>query len=35
MKAMKQIDRWLIALYIIMLYAAYEVNRLMDVNFFN
>jgi len=32
---MKQIDRWMIALYIIMLYATYEVNRLIDGNFFN
>ena len=32
---MKQIDRWLIALYIVMLYAAYEVNRLIEGNFFN
>jgi len=35
MKAMKQIDRWLIALYIIMLYMTYEVNRLIEGNFFN
>jgi hypothetical protein len=32
---MKQIDRWLIALYIVMLYATYEVNRLIEGNFFN
>jgi hypothetical protein len=34
-KEMKQIDRWLIALYIVMLYATYEVNRLIEGNFFN
>jgi hypothetical protein len=32
---MEQIDRWMIALYIIMLYATYAVNRLIDGNFFN
>ncbi len=32
---MKQIERWLIALYIIVIYVAYEVNRLAEGNFFN
>jgi hypothetical protein len=32
---MSNIDRWLIALYIIMLYMTYEINRLIDGNFFN
>ena len=32
---MKQIDKWLIALYIVMLYMMYEVNKLIGGNFFN
>lgn len=32
---MSNIDRWLIALYIIMLYMTYKINRLIDGNFFN
>jgi len=35
MKAMKQIDRWLIGLYIIILYLTYAVNKLIEGNFFN
>jgi hypothetical protein len=32
---MKQIDRWLIAVYIITIYLTYAVNKLIDGNFFN
>jgi len=30
----KRIDRWLLSLYVIILYLTYEINRLIEGNFF-
>ena len=30
----KRIDRWLLSLYVIMIYLTYEINRLIEGNFF-